>query len=162
MRKLVKPVQSTNTAAIFINQWRDNAGGYGGGKEMPAGRGLKYASSLILDFARKETIYKTKGGDKVPTGQVSIVKSIRSKVSLPFQKCEVEITYPSREKNGKIIPGLGGFNIYAAIINHALDSGKIIQKGSWYQDSDGNKLAQGKDKMIALLQSDQKLLESIK
>lgn len=162
MRKLVKPIADTNTAAVFINQWRDDAGGYGGGKQMPGGKGLKFAASLILDVTRKETLYKTKAGDKVPVGQVSIVKAIKSKVSIPFQKREIELVFPSFDANKKMIPGSGGFNVYAAIINHALDSGKLILKGSWYQDSEGNNIAQGKDKMIAALQKDKELLERLK
>lgn len=161
MRKLVKPIATTKTAAIFINQWRDDAGGYGGGKQMPAGRGLKFATSLIIDVNRKETLYKTKGGDKVPTGQVSIVKVIKSKVSLPFQKREIELKYPNLGPNKKLIPGSGGFNITAAIINHALDTGKIVQKGAWYRTADDKPLAQGRDKLIALLESDKALLKEL-
>lgn len=163
-RKLVKPVAATNTAAIFINQWRDDAGGYGGGKQMPAGRGLKYASSLILDFARKETLYKTKGGDKVPTGQISVVKAIRSKVSLPFQKREIELKFPEF-KDKKMIPGSGGYNVYAAVINHALDSGRLVQNKAWFAlpqpDGTTKNIAQGRDKLIALLQQDEKLLKEL-
>lgn len=160
MRKLLKPIAKTNTAVIFVNQWRDDSSGYNSGKQMPAGRGLKYGNSLTLDFARKKTLYKTKGGDEVPVGQISIVKAIRSKVSLPFQKREIELKFPEF-KDKKMVPGSGGYNIYAAIINHALDTGKIIQKGAWYRDADDKPLAQGRDKLIALLQSDAALLKEL-
>lgn len=162
LRKLTPPVRKSNVAAVFINQWMDNAGGYGATKEQSAGRGLKHASSLTLDINRKETLYKTKGGDKVPTGQISTVKAIKSKVSVPFRKCEVELNYPARDGNNKLIAGTGGFNIYASIINHALDDGKLVLKGSWYNLADGTRIAQGKDKMIAALQNDEELLEKLK
>lgn len=161
MRKLVGPVSATKTVAVFINQWRDDSSGHGG-KQMPAGRALKFASSLIIDVARKETLYKTKGGDKTPTGQITIVKVLKSRVSLPFAKCEVELNFPQRGPDKKLIPGTGGFNIYASIINHALDSGKIIQKGSWFRDADDKPLAQGREKLIALLAQDKELLETLK
>jgi recombination protein RecA len=159
MRKLVPPVAKTKTAAIFINQWRDDASGRGAGKTMPAGKGLKFASSLTLDFSRKETLYKTKG-DKAPSGQISLVKVLKSKVSLPFEKREIELKYPTRDEEGKIIKGSGGLNVMAAIIDAALDSGKLTQKGAYYY-VDGENVSQGRDNLIALLQKDPELLRSI-
>lgn len=161
MRKMVPPIAETKTAAIFINQWRkDASGGYGAEKQMPGGEGLKFASSLILDVARKETLYKTKGGDNLPVGQISVVKSIKSKVSLPFRRCEIELKYAQIGPDKKMIPGSGGFNVMAAIISHALDAGVITQKGAWFSRA-GTNIAQGRDNLIALLEKDESLRNEI-
>lgn len=155
MRKTLKAIGSTNTAAVFVNQYRKSMG-YGGGNTTPGGHAIEFAASLRLETSRKETLYRTIGGDKIPYGQTTIVKAVKNRVALPFTKCEVELTFPT---------GLGnpaGLNRIAAYVNLAIDSGKLVLSGSWYSDADGNRIAQGKPNLMKALAEQSTLLEKIK
>lgn len=154
MRKTLPSVANTKTAAVFINQYRKNIGGYGKENVTPGGFAIEFAASLRIEISKKETLWKTTAGDKVPVGQVSVVKAIKNKVALPYTKCEVELTFPQ----GKGSPA--GLNRIVPYINRALDTGVLVQKGAWFS-KDGQNIAQGRDKLIALLQSDAALLKEL-
>lgn len=153
MRKTLKAINSTQTAAVFVNQYRKSMG-YGGGNTTPGGHAIEFAASLRLEIARKETLYRTTGGDKVPYGQISVVKAVKNKVALPFAKTEVELTFP----NGSNPAGL---NRIASYVNRALDSGKLTQSGSWFSIGT-DRIAQGKPNLIKVLSEKPELLETIK
>jgi recombination protein RecA len=155
--KIVMPAQRTNTAVVFVNQWR-NGIGYNAGKTMPGGEALKFASSLTVDFARKETLKNNKTGE--PYGQISVIKVLKTRVGPPFTKCEIEYKF-ARYDGNDIISGSGGFNRMSAIVDAALDNGKLKQKGAWFE-MNGKNIAQGREKLIAMMEADKELAERLK
>lgn len=154
IRKTLSAISNTKTAAVFINQFRNSIGGYGKSNVTPGGHAIEFAASLRIEISKKETLWKVTSEDKVPVGQVSIVKGIKNKVALPYTKCEIELVFP----NGPGTPA--GLNRITPFINRALESGTLVQKGAWYSHG-GQNIAQGREKLIALLQSDPELLKEI-
>lgn len=154
-RKLVPVCLKNNVALVLVSQWRIDV--KTGNKTIPGGDAWKFASSLTLDFTRKENITDSKGN---PIGQISVVKTTKTRVSTPFVKNEIEYKFAQYDGHD-IIPGTGGFNRAAAYINAALDKGTLKQSGSWFSIGD-ERICQGKPKLCAMLEADPALLERIK
>lgn len=145
LRKLTGVLSKSHTTAIFINQIREKIGVmYGNPETTPGGRALKFYSSVRMEIRRKGDV-KT-GGDKV--GNETRVKITKNKVAPPFREAEVDIMF------GRGIDRIGD------LVNIASDLDIIQKSGSWYSHA-GNRLAQGKEKTIAVLQDNPELMAQI-
>jgi recombination protein RecA len=131
-----------NSAALLdlvsvrlCNQLRQKIGiVYGNPETTTGGNALKFYASVRLDIRKKENI---KNGDEI-IGTRARVKVVKNKVAPPFREAEFEILY-----------GVG-VNKLGEIVDMGEKSGLIDKSGSWYAYK-GEKLAQGRDKVIAYL-----------
>ena len=146
LRKLTGVISKTGCVCIFINQLREKIGVLFGNPEVTTGgNALKFYASVRLDI-RKVTAIKDAEGQVL--GNRVRVKVVKNKVAPPFKVVEFDIVYSEGiSKVGEIIDlGVG------------LD---IIQKsGAWFS-YDGNKLAQGREAVKALLRDHPELLETL-
>lgn len=146
LRKLTGAISKTGCVCIFINQLREKIGVLFGNPEVTTGgNALKFYASVRLDI-RKVTAIKDAEGQVL--GNRVRVKIVKNKVAPPFKVVEFDIVYSEGiSKVGEIIDlGVG------------LD---IIQKsGAWFS-YDGNKLAQGREAVKALLRDNPELLETL-
>jgi len=146
LRKITGVVKKTNTCVIFINQLREKIGVmFGNPETTTGGNALKFYSSVRLDVRRKGQL---KDGD-VATGNETVVKVIKNKVAPPFRKAEFVIEY------GK------GIDKFAEIVNLAVDMDIIHKAGSWLSYN-GDKLGQGMNNVIGLLEDNPDLYDEIK
>lgn len=159
VRKINALIGKSKCVIIFINQERSNIkmSKYEAGpdKVTSGGASIPYYASVRLETKRKEILYKTVSGDKIPVGQISTVNARKNKVGIPYKKCEVELRYP-------VLGQRAGIDRIAPFVNAALDSGKIVQSGSWFSDAEGNRIAQGRDNLIKALSESPELLETLK
>ena len=146
LRKLTAFISRTNATVIFINQLRQNIGGYGAAEVTAGGRALKFYSSVRMDIRRKDVL---KDKDRNTYGNLTKVRIVKNKVAPPFKEVEFEIIY------GKGISKMG------TIVEAAVDTGIINKAGSWYNYGE-IKFGQGKDRVVEWLEKDEKLLEEIK
>lgn len=147
MRKLVGQANTHKTLLIFINQLRNKIGiMFGNPETTPGGMALKYAASVRIDIRKREDI-KDKSGDSV--GIVSKVKVVKNKMAPPMKVTEFSILY------GK------GIDEYGCVLDVALETGIITQKGAWIYYN-GELFSQGRENAINQLRENPEVFNEIK
>ena len=145
LRKLSGPINKSRTCVVFINQIREKIGVmFGSPETTPGGRALKFYSSVRLDIRRIAAIKQ--GTDM--TGNRTRVKVVKNKVAPPFKMTEFDIMY------GK------GISYAGDLLDLALQGGVVEKMGSWFSYK-GDKIAQGREKVKVLLETDEKLMKSV-
>ena len=145
LRKLSGPINKSRTCVVFINQIREKIGVmFGSPETTPGGRSLKFYSSVRLDIRRIAAIKE--GTDM--TGNRTRVKVVKNKVAPPFKMTEFDIMY------GK------GISYAGDLLDLALQGGVVEKMGSWFSYK-GEKIAQGREKVKTLLETDDKLMKSV-
>ena len=146
LRKLTGILAKSHTTAIFINQIREKIGVmYGNPETTPGGRALKFYSSVRMEVRRKSDVKS--GVDKV--GNRTRIKVTKNKVAPPFKEVEVDIIF------GKGIDKLGD------LVSIASDLDIIKKSGSFYK-YDNKTMGQGKEKACTYLESNPKILQTIR
>lgn len=147
MRKLTGMVSKSECCMIFINQLRDKIGVmFGNPETTTGGNALKFYASIRCDIRRKE-IVKDKENQAI-SNRVK-VKVVKNKTYPPFKECEFLIEY------GR------GISVVDEVLNIAIESGIIQQKGSWFSYEE-SKLGQGRDNLPTLMEDNPTLFEEIK
>tara|TARA_B100000900_G_scaffold109573_1_gene91446 strand:- start:99 stop:1088 length:990 start_codon:yes stop_codon:yes gene_type:complete len=145
LRKLSGPINKSRTCVVFINQIREKIGVmFGSPETTPGGRALKFYSSVRLDIRRIAAIKE--GTDM--TGNRTRVKVVKNKVAPPFKMTEFDIMY------GK------GISYAGDLLDLSLQGGVVEKMGSWFSYK-GDKIAQGREKVKTLLETDDKLMKSV-
>jgi recombination protein RecA len=138
LRKLTAVVSRTKTVVVFINQLREKIGlVFGNPETTPGGNALKFYASVRLDIRKKKPI---KSGDQLVGSNVR-VKVVKNKLAPPFREAHFEILYGQ------------GINHLAELVDTAEQQGIVEKNGAWYS-WEGEKLGQGRDRVMALLGGD--------
>ena len=145
LRKITATISKTQTCCIFINQLREKIGVmFGNPETTTGGNALKFYASVRLDIRKVSTL---KSGDEAIGNQVR-VKVVKNKVAPPFRKCEFEISF------GEGISRIG------EIADLGVEYDIIDKKGSWFS-YDGQKIAQGREKLKEVLSDNPELCDEI-
>ena len=145
LRKLTSEISKTNTTCIFINQLREKIGVmFGNPETTTGGNALKFYASVRLDIRRVTSVKK---GDEVIGNQVR-VKIVKNKVAPPFRRAEFEIMFGE------------GISRTGEVLDLAINMDIIQKSGSWFSYN-GDKLAQGRDAVKALLKDNPDLMEEL-
>jgi recombination protein RecA len=146
LRKLTGQISRTRTTVIFINQLRQKIGVvYGNPETTTGGNALKFYCSVRLDIRRKKAI---KRGDETIGSEVK-VKVVKNKLAPPFREAEFEILYGT------------GVNKLGELVDTAEKLGVVEKSGTWYS-YEGEKLGQGRDKVMAHLDEHPRLQEQMR
>jgi len=143
LRKVVS--SNDNTAVILINQTRESIGkSFGNPETLPGGKGHAFASSIILRVLRGSWIM-----DKEKrVGHLLKFRTEKNKVAPPWQECEVPFYYE------------GFIDREDGLLSLGLELGLVKRSGAWYTYKDTR--AQGRDKLLAELREQPKLLEGLR
>ena len=145
LRKLTSEISKTNTTCIFINQLREKIGVmFGNPETTTGGNALKFYASVRLDIRRVTSVKK---GYEVIGNQVR-VKIVKNKVAPPFRRAEFEIMFGE------------GISRTGEVLDLAINMDIIQKSGSWFSYN-GDKLAQGRDAVKALLKDNPDLMEEL-
>ncbi len=146
LRKLTGAISKTGCVCIFINQLREKIGVMFGNPETTTGsNALKFYASVRLDI-RKVTAIKDADGNMM--GNRTRVKVVKNKVAPPFRVVEFDIIYGE------------GISKVGEIVDLGVELGIIQKSGSWFS-YEGNKLAQGREGVKALLKDNPELTERL-
>ncbi len=147
LRKLTPIVHKSKTVLIFINQVRQNinAMAFANKEVTTGGNALKFYSSLRIDVRRIESLKDKEG---VHWGNRLVIKIAKNKMAPPFRKVEVSLRFGE------------GISKDIDLVDAALKNNIISQSGSWFSFA-GQKIAQGKDAVVQLLKSDERLNSAI-
>lgn len=148
LRKLTPIVHKSKTVLIFINQVRHNinAMAFANKEVTTGGNALKFYSSLRLDVRRIESIKDKDGSHK---GNVVKVKIAKNKMAPPFKIVELSLIF-----GRGIVKELD-------LLSSALTHQVIQQSGSWFSFN-GERIAQGKDAVQQMLESQPEFFQSVK
>jgi recombination protein RecA len=144
MRRLTQAVRRSNCALIFINQVRDNIGGYGSPKVTSGGRALKFSASMRIELGRR-TVTKESG---IALGNDVRVLFVKNKVAPPLKECVVPIRFGE------------GFDFYGDIVNLAIQKELLKVARSWIVLPNEEKV-QGRQRVIEVLKKDSELCEDL-
>lgn len=146
-RRMSGAIKKTNTAVVFINQYRMNIHtvGYGSPKTTPGGRALEYGATVRMDVARTGS---TKLSNTV-TGNSITVKVTKNKVAPPYRNASFEIDF------GKGISRTG------EVIDMCLEGGHIKKAGAWLVDRDRDVKVQGREKLKEYLEENPEYMLSL-
>ena len=135
LRKLTAIVNKSKTCVVFINQLREKVGiMFGNPETTPGGKALKFYASVRLDVRKADTL---KGDDGVMGNRVK-AKVVKNKLAPPFRQAEFDIVFGE------------GISQEGCIIDMGVQFDVIGKSGSFFSYN-GNKVAQGKEKMRAYL-----------
>ncbi len=107
---------------------------YGNPETTTGGNALKFYCSVRLDIRRKKPI---KRGEEI-IGSECKVKVVKNKCAPPFREAEFEILFGT------------GINKLGELCDASEKLGLIEKSGTWYSHG-GEKIGQGRDKMLAHL-----------
>ena len=117
---------------------------FGNPEVTPGGKALKFYSSVRLDVRKKDAL---KDGTTV-IGNRTAVKVVKNKLAPPFRTAEFDIIYGQ------------GVSTVGCVVDLAIAEGIMTKSGSWISYND-EKIAQGREKCIALLKSNEVLCKEI-
>lgn len=143
MRQIIRPISQSDACAMFVNQVRENIGGYGG-YVTPGGKALKFYASLRLDVRRTG---KWEGSGGKILGIKSKFTVIKSKLFPPLKVVDFFI-------------GNNGIDLWQMLFDDALNKKVIKKGGAWYKFGDIS-LGQGADKALDYVRKNADIAQKI-
>lgn len=138
MRKITGSLALSQCTVIFLNQLRSKVGViYGSPEVTSGGNALKFYSSIRLDTRRKE-ILPDNVGIRIK------VKVVKNKVATPFKTVNLDVLFGT------------GVDFVGGMLDAATELDIVQRRGSWYAYR-GENMAQGRQRCIDLLKSDEAL-----
>ena len=135
LRKLTAIVNKSKTCVIFINQLREKVGVmFGSPETTPGGKALKFYASMRLDIRKVDTLKDADGA----MGNRTKAKVVKNKLAPPFRQAEFDIVFGE------------GISQEGCIMDMGVQFDIIGKSGAFYSYN-GNKVAQGKEKMRQFL-----------
>lgn len=131
LRKLTGIINKSHTCVIFINQLREKVGVmFGNPETTPGGKALKFYASVRIDVRKADALKDSEG----IMGNRTKAKIVKNKLAPPFKTAEFDILYGE------------GISQEGCLIDLGCASDVILKSGAWFS-YDGEKVAQGRERM---------------
>ncbi len=145
LRKLTGIVNKSNTCVVFINQLREKVGVmFGNPETTTGGKALKFYASMRLDIRRTDTLKDSDGA----VGNRTKAKIVKNKLAPPFRQAEFDIVFGE------------GISQEGCIIDLGVQFDVIGKSGAWFSYN-GEKVAQGREKMRVFLKENPEIMKEI-
>ena len=144
MKLITGPASENDCTVIFINQLRKTLAMYGPSETTTGGKALKFFASQRLEIKSRGRL---KVGEDV-VGFKQEINIVKNKIGSPFKKVSYEIVY------GKGIDKVNG------LIEWCVKNEVLTKSGAWYKYN-GENIAQGKAKLLNLLDETPELLKEL-
>ena len=145
LRKLTGIINKSHACVIFINQLREKVGVmFGNPETTPGGKALKFYASVRIDVRKADAL---KDSDGI-MGNKTRAKIVKNKLAPPFKTAEFDILYGE------------GISQEGCIIDLGCSYGVIEKSGSWFSYN-GEKVAQGRERMRDWLKHNPELEDEI-
>lgn len=144
LRKLTSVLAKSGTICIFINQIRMKIGVmFGNPETTTGGNALKFFSSQRIEIRKGDKIMD----DKEQVGYLAKIKVAKNKIFAPFKTAELPVRWKM------------GYDRIADLVEAATILKIAVRSGAFY--TIGSQKVQGKEKLIQLLETDEKLRNTI-
>ena len=145
LRKLTAIVNKSKTCVIFINQLREKVGiMFGNPETTPGGKALKFYASMRLDIRKMDTLKDADGA----MGNRTKAKVVKNKLAPPFRQAEFDIVFGE------------GISQEGCIMDMGVQYDIIAKSGSFFSYN-GNKIAQGREKLRIYLRDNPEIKAEI-
>ncbi|MBO5334701.1 MAG: recombinase RecA [Clostridia bacterium] len=145
LRKLTGIVNKSNTCVIFINQLREKVGVmFGNPETTTGGKALKFYASMRLDIRKTDTLKDADGA----VGNRIKAKIVKNKLAPPFRQAEFDIVFGE------------GISQEGCMIDLGVQFDVIGKSGAWFSYN-GEKVAQGREKMRIYLKENPEVAKEI-
>ncbi len=145
LRKLTAIVNKSKTCVIFINQLREKVGVmFGNPETTPGGKALKFYASMRLDIRKMDTLKDADGA----MGNRTKAKVVKNKLAPPFRQAEFDIVFGE------------GISQEGCIMDMGVQFDIIGKSGAFYSYN-GNKIAQGREKLRLYLKENPEIKAEI-
>ena len=145
LRKLTAIVNKSKTCVIFINQLREKVGVmFGNPETTPGGKALKFYASMRLDIRKMDTLKDADGA----MGNRTKAKVVKNKLAPPFRQAEFDIVFGE------------GISQEGCIMDMGVQFDIIAKSGSFFSYN-GNKIAQGREKLRLFLRDNPEIKAEI-
>ena len=145
LRKLTAIVNKSKTCVVFINQLREKVGVMFGNPEVtPGGKALKFYASVRIDVRKTDILKDSEGA----AGNRTRAKVVKNKLAPPFRQAEFDIMYGQ------------GVSQEGCIIDLGVQYDVIKKSGAWFSYN-GEKVANGREKMRDFLKDNPELAKEI-
>lgn len=149
LRKVTGICEQNGTTVIWLNQIRMKIGIlFGSPETRSGGESLKYYASQILDVRRIETINEGNKDSESIANRIRITVK-KNKLAPPNRKCELIINFGE------------GIDIFANVVEMAVQYGFVNKAGSWYSYGD-EKIGQGLKNVITFMEDNPDIYSKIK
>lgn len=152
-KTILSPLHKSDSCLVFINQYRENIGGYGSPISIPGGKAKEYYAYLRLDI---KTLNQVKDDSGV-TGRDVNIHIFKNKNGISKKDFNFRLNISS------------GFDFSKEILEVGLDTGVIVKAGAWYSfnyvsDSGETKTEkfQGENRLLEFLDAHEFAIEYIK
>jgi recombination protein RecA len=145
LRVLTPIINKSKTCVIFINQLREKVGVmFGNPETTTGGKALKFYASIRLDVRKMDTLKDSDGamGNRVKA------KVVKNKLAPPFKQAEFDIVFGE------------GVSQEGCIIDMGVQYDIIGKSGAWFSYN-GEKIAQGRERLRQLLKDNPELKAEI-
>lgn len=117
--------------AVWINQIRDQIGGYGGGTTIPGGKAQGFYSSIMIDVFRGSKVENT-DGSYTNRGKIRVTKN---KTAAPYAEGEYTMNHGS------------GISVEEEILDYGVKTKILYKKGHsfYYDETYNNDVEKSKD-----------------
>lgn len=114
-----------NATFLYLNQTREKIGVMFGDKVgTPGGKAMEFYSTARLRLSRSKVV-KTVGKEKEMVGQDITINCIKSKLTAPFKKCTLRLSFDEDT-------GMASFNTCLSLVEYLIDKGTIEKEGTRY------------------------------
>ncbi len=145
LRKLTAIVNKSKTCVIFINQLREKVGVmFGNPETTPGGKALKFYASMRLDIRKMDTLKDADGA----MGNRTKAKVVKNKLAPPFRQAEFDIVFGE------------GVSQEGCIMDMGVQFDILGKSGAFYSYN-GNKIAQGREKLRQYLKENPEIKAEI-
>ncbi len=145
LRKLTAIVNKSKTCVIFINQLREKVGiMFGNPETTPGGKALKFYASMRLDIRKMDTLKDADGA----MGNRTKAKVVKNKLAPPFRQAEFDIVFGE------------GISQEGCIMDMGVQYDILGKSGAFYSYN-GNKIAQGREKLRTYLRENPEIKAEI-
>ncbi len=142
LRKITAISNKSHTCIVFINQLREKVGVmFGNPETTTGGKALKFYATVRIDVRKADAI---KDADGV-LGNHTKAKIVKNKVAPPFKVAEFDIIYGQ------------GISRESSVIDLGVQYEILQKSGAWFSYN-GQRIAQGREKLRLFLKDNPELL----